>query len=338
MKTRSKRDDFNADRKNSGGARGRQAEKPTELPKAGWRDILLRVKREISHDNLSIVAAGIVYYTFLAMVPALVAVIAIYGLVATPADITNHLQVLAQVAPPDIMPMLEEQMTRIASDKQSAGLGAILGIAIALFGSSKAVRALMTGLNITYDEQEERGFIKLYATSLVLTLGGIVGILALLALLTVLPSLLEALPLTSFLEQALIIVRWPVLVLLFAFALAILYRFGPCRDGAQWRWLSWGAAVAASLWLLVSIGFSLYVTYFGNYDKVYGPLGAIVVFLMWLYLTMFVILVGAELNAEMERQTERDTTQGDPEPRGERDAHAADTVAESPPSGSRAHG
>ncbi len=338
MSTRAKREDSEDDRKDSGNARGRQAEKPSELPKAGWRDILLRVKREISHDNLSIVAAGIVYYTFLAMVPALVAVIAIYGLVATPADITKHLEVLAQVAPPDIMPMLEEQMTRIVADRQSAGFGAILGIAVALFGSSKAIRALMTGLNITYDEREKRGFIKLYGTSLVLTLGGIVGILALLALLTVLPPLLESLPLTSFLEQALILVRWPVLVLLFAFALAILYRFGPCRDGAQWRWLSWGAAVAASLWLLVSIGFSLYVTNFGNYDKVYGPLGAIVVFLMWMYLTMFVILIGAELNAEMERQTERDTTEGEPEPRGQRGAYAADTVGQSPPSGSRARG
>jgi membrane protein len=310
----------------SDSSRGRQAASPPEVPKVGWLDIFWRMKRQLNEDNLPIVSAGVAFYAFVAVVPALAATIAIYALVLDPAQLAQHLELLAQVVPAEVMPLLREQMTRIAEDNQAAGISAIMGVAVALYGSAKATKALIMGLNIAYDETEKRGFFRLNAVALGITLAGIAGVIVAVTLVTAAPALLRALGRSDAAQGALSFLRWPLLAALFMTALAFLYRFAPSRESPQWRWLSGGAAIASILWVIGSGAFSYYVSQFGNYEKTYGSLGAVVVFLLWLFLTAFVILLGAELNTEMERQTVRDTTSGEPKAAGSRGAYAADTV------------
>lgn len=311
--------------------RGRSAESPGDVPAHGWRDIARRTRRQLNEDNLSIVAAGVAFFAFLAVVPAMVAVIGFYGLIAEPAQVASHIERLQRVLPPEAVPLVQDQMMRIASNQPAAGWSAAIGLVVALFSSLKGTKALMVGLNIAYNEREQRGFVKLHLIALALTLGGILGTTLLIALVAVAPAVLEALPLPSAIATAIGWLRWPVLVALFGFALAVLYRWGPSRDQPLWRWVSWGAVVGALFWLMGSALFSLYVSNFGNYDATYGSLGAVVIFLLWLYLSLFVVLLGAEFNSEAERQTVRDTTEGPPQPLGGRDAHAADNVGPAPP-------
>jgi membrane protein len=306
--------------------RGRQADAPSEVPKEGWLDILSRTKKELAQDNMSIVAAGVAFYWFLAFVPALGAVISIYTLVADPSTISSHLTSLAEVMPGEIMPMLREQMERLTSQDQEAGISAVIGLLIALYGSSKAATALIQGLNIAYDEEEKRGFFKLQAVALLLTLIAVVGAVVAIGLVAVLPPVLQAMHLGDVTETVATFARWPILVGGFMVALAVLYRYAPSRDEPRWRWVSWGAAVATGLWVIGSAAFSIYASTLGNYEKTYGSLGALVVFLFWLFLTAYVVLLGAELNSEMERQTKKDTTKGPPKPLGQRQAYSADTV------------
>lgn len=305
-----------------GDDRGRQAESPSDVPSRGWLDILTRTKEEIAKDNLSIVAAGVAFYSFLAFVPALGAVIALYALISDPAQVAKHIESLAGIMPGEILPLLREQMTRLAEENQAAGVSALLSILLAIYGSSKAATALIQGLNITYDEEEKRGFFKLQGIALLLTLGAVVGAIVAIFLVAVLPTVIDFLNLPSVAGW----LRWPILIGGFMFALAVLYRYAPSRDEPQWKWVSWGAAVATGLWVLGSAAFSLYVSTMGNYDKTYGSLGTLVVFLFWLFLTAFVVLIGAELNSEMERQTAKDTTKGPAKPMGSRRAYSADTV------------
>jgi membrane protein len=309
-----------------GDARGREADAPSEVPKRGWLDILTRTKNEIAQDNLSIVAAGVAFYCFLAFVPALGAVIGVYAWVSDPAQVSSHLESLAQVMPEQIMPMLREQMTRLAAENQAAGISAVVSVLLAVYGSSKAATALIQGLNIAYDEEEKRGFVKLQGVALLLTLLAIIGAVVAIGLVAVLPAVFQVLHLGRATELVASLARWPILVCGFMFALAVLYRYAPSRDEPRWRWVSWGAVAASALWVVGSGLFSLYVSKFGNYDKTYGSLGGLVVFLFWLFLTGYVVLFGAELNSEMERQTKKDTTKGPPKPLGSRNAYSADTV------------
>lgn len=315
-----------AHRNPESGDRGRQAEQPSDVPPRGWRDILIRTKNEIVSDNLSIVAAGVAFYCFLAFVPALTALLGIYALVADPAGASRQIEQLASVLPQEILPLLKSQIERLVAANQAAGISAAIGLALALYGSTSATKALVQGMNIAYDEEEKRGFIRLQWVALVLTFGAIVGAILAIALLAVAPALLEHLHLSAQVETAVNWARWPLLLAAFMIGLSVLYRYGPSRHDAKWSWVSPGAATATVLWLFGSAGFSLYVAKIGNYDKTYGSLGALVVFLLWLYLSAFVVLVGAELNSELERQTERDTTEGGEKPLGQRAAHSADTV------------
>ena len=305
--------------------RGRQANKPGEIPPPGWRDIIHRTFRQLSEDNLSIVAAGMAFYAFTAMVPALAAFVAIYALVNDPATVSGHIESIAHILPAQARPILEEQLSRLTADNESAGWSAVLGLAIALFGAMKATTALVTGLNIAYDEEERRGVVRLYFTAFVLTLAGIVGALLVISLVAVLPAVLRVI---SGDETALLvnILRWPLLAALFAFGLSVAYRYGASRENPRWRWVSGGAVGATVLWMLGSAAFSLYLSRFGDYEGTYGSLGAIVAFLMWLFLTSYVVLLGAEFDSEMERQTVRDTTDHPEKPMGRRGAHAADTL------------
>lgn len=309
--------------------RGRHARKPSEVPAAGWLDILTRTKQQIAEDNLSIVAAGVAFYAFVAIVPALAVVIALYGWFADPTQIHAHITALARFLPADVLPLLTEQMARITSDNTSAGISAAVGLLVAMYSSANATKAVIEGLNIAYDETEKRSFIKLNLIAFALTIGAIIGVLVAVSLVAILPVVLKYLHITSALETFLNWIRWPLLILCFLSGLTVIYRYGPSRHNAKWKWVSWGAILATALWVLTCGLFSLYVSQLGSYEKTYGSLGAVVVFMLWLFITAFVILFGAELNSEMERQTLRDTTEGKEKPLGERGAEAADTVGPS---------
>lgn len=309
--------------------RGRRAETPVQVPARGWFDILWRMKAQMMEDNLNVVAAGVAFYAFVAVAPGLAATIALYALFLDVGQLQTHLEALGQVVPAEVMPILREQITRIVEDNTAAGISAVVGLAIALYGSAKAVKALISGLNIAYDERERRGFLRLNATAIILTLAGIVGMLVVVTLVAALPAILRSVGLSTGYGWLFSILRWPLLVAIFMTALAMLYRFAPSRAAPKWRWISPGAVGAAFLWVAGSAAFSFYVSQFANYQKTYGSLGAIVVFLLWLLLSAYVILLGAELNTELERQTVKDTTTGEPHPRGQRGAYAADTVGPS---------
>lgn len=310
------------------GESGRQAGSPRRFPPAGWLDILLRVKRQLKEDNIAIVAAGVAFYGFLAFVPALAAVVAIYGLVADPEQAREHVRSLGDVLPSQALSLLEQQVARITSNEQQAGWGALVAILIALYGTARGVKGLIAGLNVAYGEEEDRGLIRRNLLALVLTAAAIVSSVLLFALVAVLPGVLEWIGLHGAVELLVQVLRWILLLVLFSGILSMIYRYGPSRSHAQWKWLSPGAALSTLIWLIASSGFSLYVRHFGNYSETYGTLGAVIVFLTWLMLTAFVVLLGAELNSEMERQTERDSTTGRARPMGERGAYSADTLGE----------
>jgi membrane protein len=311
-------------------ARGRRAERPREIPKAGWRDILLRTKNELSDDHVSMIAAGVAFYGLLAIFPMIAALISTWALIFDPQQIAQQIEQISGYLP-EAGSIVKNQATKIASGTGTGvSIAAIGGILFALYSASKGMKALIEGLNIIYDEEEERGFIKLNLVALGLTLGMIVILIVSLALIMAAPTLLGSLGLGSTVQTLVTWLRWPVLFAIVVVSLGVLYRFGPSRDEPQWQWVSWGAVIATVIWLIGSILFSIYVRNFGSYNETYGSLGAVVILLIWFWLSAFIVLMGAELNAEMEHQTARDTTRGPARPMGERGAQVADTVGASP--------
>lgn len=307
--------------------RGRMAARPREITRAGWLDIASRVKAEMAEDNLSMMAAGAAFYGLLTIFPALAALVSLYGLFTDSATVTEHIQMLEGVLPEEARSVADEQLRRVSGGAdQALGFGAIIGLLLALWSSTRGVKALMTALNVVYDEREKRGFIALNATALLLTATVLVVVAISLAAIAVLPVLLAQLPLPPIAEIPARLLRWPLLGVVAVLALAILYRYAPSRARPQWRWVSWGAVIATVLWLIVSGLFSWYVSNFGSYNETYGSVAAIAVLMMWLWLSAFVVLIGGQINAEMEHQTRRDTTSGRPEPLGGRGAYVADTI------------
>lgn len=307
--------------------RGRQATRPREVPPRGWLDVLKRTRQGIRDTNASIIAAGVAFYAFLALVPALIAVVAIYGLVANPADVKDQITSFTSAAPRDAQRLLSNQLSSITRGAGGGtGIAAAIAIGAALWSASSGIAALNTGLTVVNRENETRGMLKRRLLALVLTLFAVAGVLVMLALVVALPSLLDSAGISGIGRTALELARWPLLAIFLLDGLAVIYRYGPQRRRPMWRWVTPGAVVAMLVGLAASIGFSIYVSLLGNYNKTYGALGAIIVVLLWLYLMAFAVLFGAALNAELEHQTTRDTTAGDERPMGERGAHVADTV------------
>jgi membrane protein len=307
--------------------RGREATSPTEIPAKGWKDILWRVYEEINKDRILAVAAGVTFYGLLALFPALAALVSIYGLFADPATIQDHLNLLSGVLPGGALEVVSEQVKRITS-KGSGTLGFAFfsGLAISLWSANAGVKAVFDALNVAYDEEEKRGFIALNLRSLVFTLGMILFVLVTVGAIVDIPVLLDFIGLGQVTEWIISLARWPVLLGAIVLLLAVLYRYGPSRDTAQWRWISAGSLVAAVVWVAASMLFSWYVANFGNYNETYGSLGAVIGFMTWMWLSTTVVLVGAELNAEIEHQTVHDTTEGPQKPLGARGARMADSV------------
>ena len=310
---------------------GIHAEKPTEIPWRGWKQILKRAWAEHRADNMPIIAGGVAFFGFLSIFPALIALVSLYGLVASPETVAQQVEDLSAQLPDSAAQLIGDQLTEIVNNSGSAlTVSLVVSILGALWAASGGIGNLITAVNIAYDEVETRGFVKLKALSLLLTLGGIVFVLVTFGLVAVVPAVLEALPLGivgTILAQ---VARWVLLLGVFAGSLAVLYRVAPDRDAPRFRWVSLGSVVVTVAWALVSVGFALYVNNFGSYDKTYGAIAGVIVLMLWLYLTCYLVLLGAEINSEAEHQTAHDTTRGEPQPMGTRDAKMADTLPESP--------
>jgi membrane protein len=319
--------DRTGDRVGLEAGRGRSVDTPSEIPAQGWKDILLRVYHGISEDRILLVAAGVTFYLLLSIFPGIAALFSIYGLFADPADIAGHLDALANVAPSGALDVLREEMTRLASNGGTTlGLGFLVSLAVSLWTTNSGVSAIFDALNIVYEEKEKRGLVRFYLTTLTFTLASIGFIILTISVVVLLPVVLNFIPLPGGTDPLVKIARWPILFVLTALALAALYRYGPSRGEARWRWITWGSAFATVVWIAASVLFSWYVASFGSYNKTYGSLGAIIGFMTWIWISIIVVLVGAKLDAEMEHQTVRETTAGQPKPLGRRGARMADTV------------
>jgi membrane protein len=311
------------------GGHGRQADQPQEIPPRGWKDIAKRTAKEVKQDQVPLLGAGVAFYALLSLFPAIIAGVSIYGLVADPATVRDQINRLTEMLSPETAAIIGTQLKQVTSGAGGAlGVATVIGILTALWSASSGTKALITGVNLAYDETESRKFVKLRGLSIVLTLGAMVLMGVALALIVGFPALADSWP--TALRWTVGGLRWVLLAALLIGALAVLYRYAPDRDEPKWTWVSWGSGIATLLWILASIGFSIYANSFGNYNKTYGALAGVIILMFWLYLTAVIVLVGAELNTEMELQTAKDTTAGPTRPMGERDAHAADHVAESP--------
>ena len=306
--------------------RGRHATHPLQIPWQGWKDILWRTYKEMQSDRLLSIAGGVAFFVLLAIFPAITALISAYGLFFNTSTITGNLSLLNDVVPPNVLSIVSEQANRIAANSGRAlSVGLIAGILVSLWSAMSGVKAVIDALNVIYEQQEGRSFIKLNFEALIFTLAGFAAFLLAIAAVIMLPLLLSPIGLGSAAGTLTRILRWPVLLLVLLVGLAALYRYGPYRRAARWKWVSIGSVFAAVTWIGASYLFSWYLASFANYNATYGSLGAVGL-MMWLWISTIVVLLGAELNAEIEHQTARDSTVGDEKPLGARGAVMADTV------------
>lgn len=308
---------------------GRTADKPSDIPATGFKDVALRVKDEIKNDRVPLVSAGVAFYAMLALFPAITAVISLWGLVADPETVQEQIDAFAGTLEGGAGDLIAEQAQSIAQ----AGTGALsVGLAVsilaALWTASSGMHGLMQALTVANNEPETRGFVKRRAVALGLTLVAMVVVLIAIGVIVVVPVVMQAVGLGAAGEWIIRIARWPLMALVIVAVLAVVYRYGPDRDEPAWRWVSWGAVIATVLWVVGSIGFSIYVANFGDYNETYGALGAAIVLLLWLFLSAFIVILGAEVNSELEHQTAHDTTSGDEQPMGRREAQVADHVGD----------
>jgi len=306
--------------------RGRLAHAPVQLPVRGWRDIGWRTVLEISADRLPSVAASVTFYSLLAMFPAIGVFVSLYGLFADVGDVSRQLGQLAAFVPREALGLIGEQMVRLAGGRDGGlSLAFAISLLLSVWSANAGVSALFDGLNVAYDETEKRNFVVRRAITYAFTFAGLVFITGVTGILIAVPIVVERLGLYA--DNLWIIpFRWLALLLLAAAAFAVLYRYGPSRERARWRWVRWGAALAAGAWIGGSLAFSWYVNNIAHFDATYGPLSAVVGFMMWIWFSVMVVLIGAEVNAEIEHQTAVDSTTGAPLPMGARGAAMADTV------------
>ncbi|PIK74858.1 YihY/virulence factor BrkB family protein [Methylobacterium frigidaeris] len=311
--------------------RGRKAETPTEIPAKGWKDVLYRVYLEFQKDRVLSVAAGVTFYTLLALFPAVAALVSLYGLFTDPSTINDHLALLQGVVPSGALEIIGDQVKRItAKGGTTLGITFFTSLAISLWSANAGMKAMFDALNIVYEEDEKRSFIQLNLRSLTFTFGALLFVVVALGCIVVLPVALNFLgnfginisPKAWYIA----LLRWPALLAILLLVLALLYRYGPSRDLPRWRWVTPGSITAGVVWLVASIGFSWYVAHFGSYNETYGSLGAAIGFMTWIWISSTIVLLGGEINAELEHQTARDTTTGPEQPMGARRARMADTV------------
>jgi membrane protein len=310
--------------------RRRDARSPREIPALGWKDIAVRVYRGIGDDRIVAISGGVVFFALLAIFPGIAALVAVYGLLADPATAGQHVEALRGIVPAGGLEVISEQVQRLISQPtQRLGWATVAGLAISLWSANGGIKAIFDALNVVYHEREKRGFFALNTVSLVFTILAVIFSIVSIVVIAIIPNLLEYLRLSSMSELLLKVGRWPLLLAAVSFAIALVYRYGPSRDEPKWRWISPGSILASICWLILSIGFGWYAENFANYDKTYGSLGAVIAFMIWMWLSTIIVLLGAKLNAEMEHQTTADSTEGSARPMGQRGAHMADTIGES---------
>lgn len=310
---------------------GRTATTPWHFDRQAWKAVALRTWNEASADNIGLVAAGVAFYGFLAIVPVLGAIVLSYGLIATPETVIANVRTLTEAMPRDAALLVGEQLLNVVQTSDGKkGFGLVLALALAIFGARNGAGAIITALNIAYEEAEKRNFVWLNLTTLAMTAAGVVVAVIAVVAIGALAALEEVLPAApGFVVVLGKVATYVLMTLAGAAAAASLYRYGPSRQRAKWVWLTPGSLLAAVGWLLLTLGFGIYVANFGNYNATYGSLSAVVVLLTWLYLSSYVLLLGAELNAECEHETAEDSTTGAAQPMGERGAYTADHVATS---------
>jgi membrane protein len=278
-----------------------RSDRPGAIPARRLRDIAVRVKDEISEDNYSIIAAGVAFYGFLAIFPALAALVAIYGLVVDPSDLQRHMSGIEMLLPQQAGQLVNDELRgMIKTQSSSLGWSAVIATLIAIWSAANGMKAMFEAMNIAYDEQERRGFFRLNATAVLLTFAAIAFVIVFLGLIIGVPALFATIPLGETLATIIQFLRWLLLASAGILALGILYRYGPSREKPQWKWITWGAVIATAIWLVGSALFSFYVSHFSSYNRTYGSLGVVVILMTWLLLSAYSVLLGAKINAEME--------------------------------------
>jgi len=268
-----------------------------------WRDVLWHIWTNFNCHRVMSIAAGVTFYALLAIFPAIAAVVTLFGFFADTHTIIAQLNSLSGVLPGGAIDVIGEQVKRIAARPHGTlGIAFVISLLISLWSANSGMKAMFDALNVVYNVDELRSFIKLNMVSLTFTVAAIALLLAALASLLVVPIILNFLPMQSFLGSLIGIARWPVLLILIGLGLSVIYRFGPHRERARWRWISWGSAIAAVGWLGASLLFSWYTANFGSYNATYGSLGAVIGFMTWMWISSMVILLGAEIDAVLERR------------------------------------
>ncbi|MDU9006946.1 YihY/virulence factor BrkB family protein [Sedimentitalea todarodis] len=305
--------------------RGRHAQNPSEIPATGWRDVLWRVYTGTSDNNIFLVAGGVTFYLLLAVVPGLAAFVSLFGLFADPVAISEHIASLRGVLPSEGIKLLQSELDALLlQERGTLTFGFLLSYVFTFWITNNSVKAMLGALNVAYDEIEKRSFIQLTLASFAFTLAAMATVIVILtAIATIQVTNSAESPLHS---SVLRILQWPVLMIMVALGLAVLYRYGPSRSSPKWRWVSWGSTLATVVWIASSFAFTMYLENFANYNATYGSLGALVGFLFWVWISVLIVIVGASLNAEMERQTAKDTTDPPDQEMGKRGAVVADTL------------
>ncbi|MDY8109573.1 YihY/virulence factor BrkB family protein [Fulvimarina sp. 2208YS6-2-32] len=310
--------------------RGRDAEGPLDIPWKGWKDIALRLYASFFEDRVMLIAAGATFYLLLALFPAFAVFVSLYGFVSDPSSISEHIAFIGQFLPQAGTELLQSQLATLAKqDPASLSVGFLTGFVFAMWSANNGIKTLFEAMNVAYGEVESRSFLKLNAVAFCFTISMIIVGIVLIIAIGIVPAVMAILGLQTFTETFIAALRWPVVFLVIVAAIAAIYRYGPSRSRAEWKWVFGGAFLTAFVWLGASIGFSWYLQNFANYNATYGSLGAVIGFMMWVWVSSVIFIIGAEVNAEMEHQTAHDTT-GDPkQPLGERGARVADTLGKS---------
>lgn len=307
--------------------RGRLAQRPVEIAWRGWWDVMWRVQAQLDADNVSIVAGGLALFALLAVFPSLAAAVAIYGMVASPEAIAAQIQSFSGMLPAATLEILQNQLQNLVNQRNDTlSIGVVIGIVVAMWSARKGMVALIAAVNVAYNEHDRRPFFKRLVLSFTFTVCGVLGFVVMVSLGVAVPIVLAFIPLGTATQWVLLGVRWLLLWIIAVFALSVLYRFAPHRTRPRWEWVNAGSVIAATLWLLGGAVFAIYVRNFDSFGEAYGAIGGVVVMLMWFYVSAYVMILGAEINSELERQTVHDTTIGPIKPMGERGAFSADTV------------
>lgn len=309
--------------------RGRDADTPNEIPVRGLRDVLWRVVKAVIADRVTLIAAGVTYFMLLSLFPALGALVALYGFVADPTTIMSHIGTFASVFPPGSFDLILNQLTSLTQQTTSTMSFAFFsGLAVAIWSANSGMKALFDAMNVAYSEEEKRGIVRLNILSLGFTVGALMVAIVLIIMIGVLPAALTYLWLDRWQELLARFLRWPFMLIVFGCGISMIYRYGPSREQAKLKWLSWGVVFSTLLWLIASVLYSFYLENFANYNATYGTLGALIGLMVWVWISVIILIVGAALNAELEHQTRQDSTTGSPKPMGERGAVVADTIGE----------